>query len=125
MGFKLSKMDVGMTPPIEYLPGKEGEVYTLGEALALDAGAVTKCGAAARPDYVAVGPVNKQEEVPVVKVQDYMTFETTLSAAAAGLTVGGKVSLSADGLQVTSGEGAGILTALEGTAAGDAVTVRF
>jgi len=125
MGLKLSKMDVGLTPPIEYLPGKEGETYTLGEALALDAGAATKCGAAARPDYVAVGPADEKGEVPAVKVQDYMTFEATLSAAAAGLAVGSKVSLSADGLQVTAGEGAGVVTALEGTAAGDAVTVRF
>lgn len=128
--FLLAKMGVGMTPPIKYRAAKASETITLGEALADSADGLTKCGATAKPDYVAVGPVNSDGEVPVVKVESYMEFETTLSAApaeGATLTPGTKVTLAADGLQVTATttSGVAIITRIDGTAAGSAVTVRF
>ena len=43
----LSRMDVGHTPPIKYLPVTAGETVVLGEALVLSSGKLTKCGAAA------------------------------------------------------------------------------
>lgn len=128
--FLLAKMGVGMTPPIKYRPVKASETITLGEALADSADGLTKCGAAAKPDYVAVGPVNGDGEAPVIKVESYMEFETTLSAApeeGVSLTPGTKVTLAADGLQVTATttSGVAIITRIDGTAAGSAVTVRF
>jgi len=127
--FRLAKMGVGMTPPIKYRPAKAGEAIVLGEALADSTAGLTKCGATAKPDYVAVGPVNSDGEVPVIKVESYMEFETTLSVAAGegGLSAGTKVTLSADGLEVTAttASGVAIITYTEGTAAGSAVGVRF
>lgn len=130
MGFKLAKMDVGLTPPIEYMAIKSGETIALGEALVISSAGLTKCGATARPDYVAVGVVTDDGKAPVVKVQDYMLFETTLAAApgdSATLAEGEKVTLHTDGLQVTSTKTSGVATIvyLEGTAVGSTVRVRF
>lgn len=126
MSFLRSTMDVGLTPPIEYFTGKTGETIVLGEALTLTAGALTKCAATTRPDYVAVGPV-KDGVVPVIKVQDYILFEVPLTVAGSSLTIGAKVTIAATGLGVTATttDGVATIVAMDGKAAGDKVTVRF
>lgn len=128
MAFFLQSMDVGQTPPIEYRQATADEAVVLGEALAMAAtGLLTKCGATARPDYIAVGPQNEHDCVPVVKVQDYQIWRTQLSAAGTSLKAGSKVTLSEDGLQVTAttDSGVAVIVALEGTEIGDSVRVRF
>lgn len=124
--FMRSSMDVGLTPPIEYHPGKASEAIALGEALTMTAGALTKCAATAKPDFVAVGPV-KDGVVPAVKVQDYILWEAPLTAAGTALKVGDKVTLATTGLGVTATTEGGVATiiAIHGTAIGDTVTVRF
>ena len=104
MAFILAKMDVGLTPPIEHKPVTESESIALGEALVLSGGKLTKCGATSRPTFVAVGPA-VDGEAPVIRVQDYMEFESSLGVAPAEQTtvaVGNKVTLHTDGLQVTA-----------------------
>lgn len=128
MAFFLQSMDVGQTPPIEYRQATADEAVVLGEALATAAtGFLTKCGATSRPEYIAVGPADEHDQVPVVKVQDYQIWRTTLSEAGTSLKVGNKVTLAADGLQVTATTTSGVaaIVALEGTAAGSSVRVRF
>ena len=127
MSFMRAKMDVGMTPPIEYHAAKSGETIVLGEALTLTAGALTKCGATVKPGYIAVGAADANGMVPCIKVQDYMTFETKLSVAGSSLKEGSVVTIASDGLQVTATTDSGVATivAMSGTAAGDTVTVRF
>lgn len=124
--FLRSKMDVGLTPPIEYHPGKAEEAIVLGEALTMTEGALTKCGATAKPDYIAVGPVN-DGVVPAVKVQDYILWEVPLTVAGDALKVGDKVTIAATGLGVTATTEGGVaaIVAINGTAEGDTVTVRF
>lgn len=126
MSFQLAKMDVGLTPPIEYHHMKSGETAVMGEALTLTAGAMTKCAATAKPGYIAVGP-SKDGVVPVIKVQDYMAFETTLAAAGTDLTEGTAVTLHTDGAQVTATTASGVATIIrmDGKAIGDTVQVRF
>lgn len=123
MSFLRSTMDVGLTPPIEYHPGTG---VVLGEALTMTAGALAKCAAAAKPDYIAVGP-SKEGVAPVIKVQDYMIFEVPLSAAGTSLKVGNKVTIGADAQTVTATTENGVATivAIDGTAVGDIVKVRF
>ena len=127
MAFKLSRMDVGHTPPIKYLPVTAGEDVTLGEALVLSAGKLTKCGATAKPAFMAVGPKNAAGEAPVIAVQDYMTFETTLQAAGSSLKIGDKVTLHTDGAQVTATTASGVaeIVSMEGTTVGSSVLVKF
>lgn len=128
--FRLEKMGVGLTPPIEYLPVTAGEIIVLGEALAVEAGALTKCGATEKPAYICVGVQNNAGELPVVKVEDYMTFETTLSTAPGDgvtLKMGDKLTLHTDGAQVTATTASGVaeVVTIDGQTAGSAVTVRF
>lgn len=124
--FKRAKMDVGMTPPVEYHPMTSGEAAVIGEALTLTDGAMTKCAATTKPGYIAVGP-DKDGIVPVIKVQDYMTFETTLSVIGTALKPGSVVTLADDGLQITATTADGVATIVDmaGSTAGDTVTVRF
>ena len=128
--FALSRMKVGMTPPIEYKTATDSETYTVGEALKVASGAVTKCTGATKPAYVCVGPVNAMGEVPCVAVQDYMEFETTLAVApadSATIGVGDKVTIHTDGMQVTATKTSGVaqIVALDGQAVGDRVVVKF
>lgn len=128
MAFMLQSTDVGQTPPIEYRQATAEEDVVLGEALVTAAtGLLTKCGATARPEFIAVGPQDEHDCVPVVRVQDYQVWRTQLSAAGTALKPGNKVTLEADGLRVTATTTSGVaaIVELEGTAAGDSVRVRF
>ena len=86
-------------------------------------------GATVKPSYIAVGPADMHGMTPVIAVQAYMVFETTLSAAAGegGLRAGSKVTLSADGLQVTATTASGVaeIVSIDGGAVGDTVLVKF
>lgn len=128
MAFLLQSMDVGQTPPIEYRQATADEDVVLGEALVTaSTGLLTKCGATAKPEFIAVGPQDEQDIVPVVRVQDYQVWRTQLSAAGTSLKPGNKVTLETDGLRVTATTTSGVaaIVELEGTAAGDGVRVRF
>ena len=128
MAFLLQSMDVGQTPPIEYRQATADEDVVLGEALVTaSTGLLTKCGATAKPEFMAVGPQDEQDMVPVVRVQDYQVWRTQLSAAGTSLKPGNKVTLETDGLRVTATTTSGVaaIVELEGTAAGDGVRVRF
>lgn len=128
MAFLMQSMDVGQTPPIEYRQAAAEEDVVLGEALVPNAsGLLTKCGATAKPEFMAVGPQDEQDVVPVVRVQDYQVWRTQLSAAGTSLKAGSKVTLDADGLQVTAttDSGVAVIVDLEGTQVGDSVRVRF
>lgn len=128
MAFLLQSTDVGQTPPMEYRQATAEEDVVLGEALVTaSTGLLTKCGATARPEFIAVGPQDEHDCVPVVRVQDYQVWRTQLSAAGTSLKPGNKVTLEADGLRVTATTTSGVaaIVELEGTAAGDSVRVRF
>lgn len=128
MAFLMQSMDVGQTPPIEYRQAAAEEAVVLGEALVTNAsGLLTKCGATAKPEFMAVGPQDEQDVVPVVRVQDYQVWRTQLSAAGTSLKAGSKVTLDADGLRVTAttNSGVAVIVDLEGTQVGDSVRVRF
>lgn len=128
MAFFLQSMDVGQTPPIEYRQATAEEDVVLGEALVTaSTGLLTKCGATARPEYIAAGPQDENDMVPVIRVQDYQVWRTQLSAAGTSLKLGNKVTLETDGLRVTATTASGVaaIVAMEGTEVGDGVRVRF
>lgn len=124
--FLRASMDVGQTPPIETKEYNTAAAVVLGEALVLTDGKLTKCGAAVKPQYIAVGPgVNGMAQV--IKVNPHIVFDTTLAAAGTALKLGNKVTLHTDAAQVTATTEGGVATivAMEGTAVGDHVQVRF
>ena len=123
--FALATMEAGLTPPIEYKIATGSA--ELGEAMVLSSGKLTRCGATAKPTFVVVGCKNAAGEVPVIRVQDYMNFETTLQADGKSLKVGSKVTIHSDGLQVTATTDSGVaeIISMPATAAGSRVVVKF
>lgn len=128
--FMISRMLVGVTPPIVYMQPTADETYQVGEALKLASGKVTLCSGAAAPSHVCVGPIGDNGVVPCVEVQKYMEFETTLGVApesSVTLGVGDKVTLHTDGMQVTATKTGGVaeITGIDGQTVGSRVTVKF
>lgn len=119
--------DNGQSPPFEYISGKEGETFSVGEALTLAAGALTKCAATVIPDYIAMGPAGANGLVPCSRVNETIGYDAPLSAAGAALKLGDKVTLSADAMGVTATKAGGVATIerIDGTEEGDIVGVRF
>lgn len=127
MAFGYHHFDKGAVPPIEYHPGKAGEDFTVGEALTLGDGGLTKCAATDVPTHICVGPRMTDGTVPATRVQADIEYTATLAADGAALKVGDKVTISDDGLGVTVTTASGVaqITVLEGTGVGDRVRVRF
>lgn len=96
--FKVSSRVIADVEPFKVLPKKSGETYTVGEALTLTAGGATKCGATELPQYICIGQGDSNGLVcmPVLTTTE---FEVEYTAAP---TVGTKVTLHTDGMQVTN-----------------------
>lgn len=103
--FVVYKRDIADVEPIEHLPGADGLV--LGEAASLTAGALAKCAATARPDYIVLGPVHNGL-YPAIRVQRTTVFEVPCSAAVAA--AGAVVTLGTDALTVTATTTSGVFT---------------
>lgn len=129
MAFKPNQSDIVSTMPLVELPATAEEAYTVGEALKLSGGAVTKCGATDTPLYICGQELTAAagDSVRCWRVPGTMTFETTLAAAGTALKIGDKVTLHTDGAQVTATTASGVaeIVRMDGTAAGSPVTVRF
>lgn len=124
------KTDDGHVAPFESLPcsaitPKNGMTMLLSDGkLAIAAGTN-------KPEFICVeehsAAVEDGDLVTVIRVDHNTTFETTLSASGAGLKLGDKVTLHANGLQVTATKVDGVaeIVAMDGTDSGDTVYVRF
>lgn len=132
MAFKLVSRLGGDTPPFEYRLMANAEGCTLGEALTQSAGRLTKCGPTATPEFIAMRTQAAEAvsvtAVPVMRVTELTEFGTTFSADGAGVNAGDKVTLSADGLQVTATTDGGVFMVsgkASAAAAGSPVTGFF
>lgn len=131
--FKLAKIEngrinVGETVVYE---ATASEAVSYGEALVLASGKLTKCGATAKPAYVAgcdVTADDTKRAVPCLRVTPDMVFLVPVTAAPTSLVPGSKVTLHTDGMKVTATTTGGIATVVDtngATAAGDEILVRF
>lgn len=127
--FKLSKSVGTPTPPFEYLAGTSQESFSDGEALVLSSGLLTKCGATATPEFICVGAHTGDgaSQIPVMRINETLEFETSLAAAGTSLNIGDKVTLHTDGLQVTATTTSGVfaISRLDGTASGSTCAGYF
>lgn len=126
--FTYYQFDEGQVRPQEFLPGKAGEVFQVGEMLSVGAdGGLTKCAATDTPAYLCLGATQTDGTVPCSRVVRSVIYDVPLSAAGTALKLGNKVTLGADALTVTATTASGVaeLVRMDGTAAGDTVGVRF
>ena len=107
------------------------EAVQLGEALVLTSGKLTKCGATAKPEFIAMADCAADAAnrlIPVARVEANQLYEVPVTAAPTSLVEGDKVTLHTDGMQVTATTTSGVVTveSLNGAAAaGDTIVVRI
>lgn len=124
------KNDNGYNEPFEYLPaGAITPKY--GMALKQASGLLAKASGTDVPTYICMmesaDAVASGTVIPVIRVQNEIIFETVFSAAASAVNLGDKVTIATDGLRVTATTASGVaeVIAVEGTATGSKVRVRF
>lgn len=125
--FGLFKMDKANTPIIKQLPAAAA-TYNAGEVAVLADGKVTKATGTTKPTYLIAekGTKTTADTVSVIPVYPDQEYITTLSTGGT-LAVGSKVTIAADGAQVTATTTSGVATVVEalGTTSGSAVIVKF
>ena len=131
--FRLLKIENARinVPEPEFHDAKTGEAISLGEALVLSAGVLTKCGATATPEFISMCNLSASEtsrNIPVARVTKDQVYEVPVTAAPTSLKAGDKVTLHTDGLQVTATTTDGKITIINtngANAAGETILVRI
>lgn len=129
-GFISHSVDDGQAMPFETLPATAGLAVNVGTALTVTAGKLALAAGTTKPSYICMtarAATTDGERLPVQRVADKVIYQTELSEAAAGLAMGGKHTIAADGGGITATTASGVaeVVSFEGTAAGDTVRVRF
>lgn len=130
MAFQIFSTDDNNVPGIEYLPA--GAITPkVGMALTQKDGKLAVATGAAAPTYLSMcqkeNACEAGEVIPVIRVGKQMILETTFSVTATAVKLGDKVTLGADGLQVTAATADGVAEVIymDGTEAGSKCRVRF
>ena len=90
------------------------------------AAGLAKCGAAAKPTHIVMGPKGADGRYPAISVLPTTVFETESTAAVPASAIGSAVTLHTDGLTVTATTTNGVFTVSETeNAAGGRVRGRF
>ena len=127
--FLNKKNQDGHVAPFEQLPCSAITPKN-GMAMVLSSGKLAIASGANKPEFICIeqhsAAVSAGDLVTVVRVEPDTDYETVLSASGA-LNIGDKVTLASDGLRVTATTASGVaeIVAMEGTASGDTVIVRF
>lgn len=130
MGFIPMKNADGSVTPFEYLPC--GAITPkMGMALTQTSGNLALATGTTIPTYICMterdAAVTAGTLIPVIRVDHDTIYETTLSAAGTSLKLGQKVTVAADALRATATttDGVAEIVAMDGTATGSKVRVRF
>ncbi|MGX4584055.1 hypothetical protein [Paenibacillus chitinolyticus] len=105
MGFIPAKSLDGASDPFEYGLMADNEGVVIGEALVQTNGRLTKAGATATPEFIAMrtqtAEATSTKPIPVIRVDEMREFEVPSTGPVAQASVGSKVTLHTDGLRVT------------------------
>lgn len=130
MGFIRHTTDDGRIPAIEELPC--GAITPqIGMALVMTDGHLAAANGSIKPTYISVTQRSMActagEKIQVIRALPDTIFETTLAVVGADLKAGNKVTIHTDSMQVTATTANGVaeIVAMNGTAAGDNLLVRF
>jgi hypothetical protein len=112
MPFDLTKNIDGSSNPIEYYLLTDAEGTSIGEALVQTNGRLTKCGATATPEFIAMrtqaAEATSKTLLPVIRVTESDEFTTTSTATVANTLVGQKVTIDTSGDKVTATTTSGV-----------------
>lgn len=112
MAFKRASSLDGAQNPFEYYLLTDGEAAVLGEALVLTSGRLTKCGATATPQFIAVKTqaleATSVTPLPVERVREDVEYSVDSMATVAVTLIGTKVTLHTDGLLITATTSSGV-----------------
>jgi hypothetical protein len=112
MPFDLTKNIDGSSNPIEYYLLTDAEGASIGEALVQTNGRLTKCGATATPEFIAMrtqaAEATSKTLLPVIRVTESDEFTTTSTATVANTLVGQKVTIDTSGDKVTATTTSGV-----------------
>lgn len=103
----------------------------IGLALVQSSGKLAVASGTTKPTYICMceksAAVTAGTIIPVIRVEPDMVFETVSSAAMSSINLGDKVTIASDGLRVTATTTSGVaeVVAIEDTASGGKVRVRF
>lgn len=96
----------------EYFLMTDNEGCTRGEALVQTSGRLTKCGATATPEFIAVKTQDAEATsvtpVPVIRVTENQEWRAKSVATVAATVIGSKVTLHTDGLSPTATTTSGV-----------------
>lgn len=111
-GFRPKSRQVMGEIPFEYLLMTNAEAVSLGQALVLTSGRLTKAGATVKPQFIA-GKTQAAEAtavtpIPVWRVDSLQEWTTQSTATVAATLRGAKVTLHTDGLLVTATTTSGV-----------------
>jgi hypothetical protein len=130
MGFIPHSNEDGRVQPWEYLPA--GAITPkIGMALVQSGGNLALATGTTKPTYICMADydaaVTAGTIIPVTRVLPDQIFETTNSASLSGVTVGAKVTIHTDALQVTGTTTSGVaeIISKDDDAVGSRVLVRF
>ena len=129
MAFKIHSIDDNRVPGIEYLPAS-AITPKVGMALTQTGGNLALATGTTAPTYLSMcereTACTAGDIIPVIRVHKDMILETTFSAAATSIKPGDKVTIAADGLQVTATTASGVaeVVYIDGTASGSMCRVR-
>lgn len=105
-GFKQSSSLNGASDPFEYYLLTDAEGATQSEGLVLTSGRLTKCGATATPQFIAVcdrvAQTTSTVLLPVIRVKEDREFETISTSTVAVTLIGAKVTLDSTATKVTA-----------------------
>ena len=126
--FTISKRLGADTTAQEFYLLTDGEGSTLGEVLVQSSGRLTKCGATATPEFLALktqtAETSSVTPIPVMRLTEEMEFETTSSATVATSLIGAKVTIGSDGLTCTATTASGVFEVTNTNGATTTSTVR-
>ncbi len=128
---KIARRNINSTEPFEYLTATADVSYDVGTALVLTSGKAKIASGTTKPTYICVSKLTAKEgdKVAAILILPDMIFEAELSAAGTALSVGSKVTISADGQKLTATTTSGIAEIIEFNtdekAAGDTVLFKL
>ena len=128
--FMIHTVEGGHIPAFYYKPA--GAITPkVGLALVESSGNLVLATGTNKPTHICMAEyaaaVSAGTIIPVIRVTEDITFETTCAAAFTSIKKGDRVTLHTDGAQVTATTTSGVATVVEGdgVASGEKVLVRF